>query len=223
MNRRGRRLIAPVAVRLSGARVIALAATTAIHVLALAGILMAPAPPSGGAADETRPLVVITLRPPPASPKITPEGARKKIDTSLSRHTPQPELDGSVSVQALPDQPPALALQQFESQPKAAVSKTQPAPATRDTADLLADYKTQLWRHIDAHRPRGVKGSGTTLIWFQVASDGTLLSSQIARSSGNMLLDRIALKALRQAIPLPRPPTSLTADQLMFVIPLNFR
>jgi len=223
MNRPGRRLMAPVTGRLSGARVIALAATTAIHVMALAGILLAPAPPSRGVADETRPLVVIALRPPPASPQVTPVSPPKVAKTSLARRTQPPDPIRALPLRASPGQWSPPTVQQLKSHLEVATPAIQSVSAAKGAVDLLADYKLQLWRHIDAHRPRGVQGRGTALIGFRVASDGTLLSSQIARSSGNMLLDRIALRAVRQAEPLPWPPESLLPDQLTFVIPLNFR
>lgn len=223
MARHDRRFTASVGVRLSGARVFAVAATMAIHLLAVAAMLMTRASSFGSNAGESHSLVVIVLRPPLASPQRPPEPGRKKAKIVLAGPTPQLGLDGSVPLHASPDQPLVSAVPRFEYEPTAAAPEIQPALVAGETVDLLAEYKLRLWRHIDAHRPRGVEGGGTTLIGFRVRLDGTLLLARIARSSGNMLLDRIALTAVRRADPMPRPPTSLTPDQLVFIIPLHFR
>lgn len=63
---------------------------------------------------------------------------------------------------------------------------------------------------------------GTVLVQFQLSASGTLMSASVARSSGNILLDRIALRTLRQSSPFPAPPGDLAPDQLLFAIPVRF-
>ena len=64
--------------------------------------------------------------------------------------------------------------------------------------------------------------SGSAVIKFRINSDGVLLEADIVQSSGNLNLDRIALRTIRQATPLPKPPASLLNNDLVFTIPINF-
>lgn len=79
-----------------------------------------------------------------------------------------------------------------------------------------------LWRLIDANRPRGVNMKGAAVILFRLSADGTLEAAQVSRTSGNILLDKIALRSVRQAAPFPRPPGDLSVTALTFEIPINF-
>jgi protein TonB len=55
-----------------------------------------------------------------------------------------------------------------------------------------------------AARSRGTEGQ--VLIAFTVDSQGRVLDANVASSSGSSLLDRAALKAIKDAQPLPPPP-----------------
>lgn len=80
-----------------------------------------------------------------------------------------------------------------------------------------------LWRMIDANRPRGVNMKGAAVILFRLSAEGVLEAAQVSRSSGNILLDKIALRSVHQAAPFPRPPGDLPVTALTFEIPINFR
>ena len=98
-----------------------------------------------------------------------------------------------------------------------------PPPAARPTPDAARrDFLAAVWRRIDANRPRGTTMTGTTLVRFQLSADGTLLSATVARTSGTMLLDKIALRSVRLAAPFPPPPGGLDGDDLTFEIPIQF-
>lgn len=79
-----------------------------------------------------------------------------------------------------------------------------------------------LWRHIAAHKPRGVQMTGTVTVKFQLDMAGAILALNVDRSSGNINLDRIALRTIRQSGAFPQPPVSLDPRQLVFVIPIEF-
>ena len=49
----------------------------------------------------------------------------------------------------------------------------------------------------------------TTIVWFVVASDGSLRSLELAKSSGQVLLDHKAMAAIRGSFPLQAPPKAL--------------
>ncbi|OCC25722.1 hypothetical protein MB02_02570 [Croceicoccus estronivorus] len=94
------------------------------------------------------------------------------------------------------------------------------APASPQ--DPLAAYKSAVWQQIMDRRPRGVRGEGSVLLRFRLDRTGALVSSDIARSCGNMNLDRLALRALRTAAPFPAPPQDVSEDRLVFTLPMNF-
>jgi protein TonB len=65
--------------------------------------------------------------------------------------------------------------------------------------------------------------SGTVLILFQLSANGELRFADVSQSSGNILLDKIALRSVRRAAPFPLPPKGIPDAALTFKIPINFR
>jgi protein TonB len=88
--------------------------------------------------------------------------------------------------------------------------------------DIIGAYRQQLWQRILAARPRGAKGTGTVIVRFRLSRDGSLLSAELAGSSGQFLLDRLALQAVRRAAPFPAPPDGMPDSALVFTVPLSF-
>lgn len=114
---------------------------------------------------------------------------------------------------------PAVAIAQVSAVPLPAA----PAPARAASPALLNDYAARLWAHIAARRPAGIRLEGTTIMAFTLSRNGQVAELTVAETSGNAMLDRLALRAVRQAAPLPPPPESLRDDQLRFTIPFSFR
>ncbi|MFZ5746548.1 MAG: TonB family protein [Pseudomonadota bacterium] len=137
---------------------------------------------------------------PPTQTSLLP--ARPSLDTPVLR---EPAL---ASVPAPMPSPPA-----------------QPAPKvegpTPEDASLLRSYAARLWAHIAARRPPGIRLEGTTIVAFTVSRSGLPRSVSIAKPSGNAMLDRLALRTIRQAAPLP-PPPPLDDSQLRFTIAFSF-
>jgi len=86
-----------------------------------------------------------------------------------------------------------------------------------------AAYARLLWQHIAQRRPAGIGLAGSCMIGFRLDRQGRLLSAEIRRTSGNMLLDKLALRTVRQATPYPAPPAILAEEALYFSIPFSFR
>ena len=98
-----------------------------------------------------------------------------------------------------------------------------PAPAPDSKAEsVLASYQGQLWARIAARKPRGLNLSGVAMVRFAVGRAGELISVELAASSGNAALDRLALRTVRNAGPFPPPPATVEGDQLVFTIPFSF-
>lgn len=98
-----------------------------------------------------------------------------------------------------------------------------PVPPGRDEAAEARRYAEAVWAHLLAHRPRGVRLRGTVLLAFTVSRDGTVIRSDIVRSSGEELLDRAVLDGLAAAAPFPPPPTAIGDAALSFTVPVQVR
>ncbi|MDD3799093.1 MAG: energy transducer TonB, partial [Novosphingobium sp.] len=160
--------------------------------------LAPPTPPPARANDETRERPHLAARPPVTAPA--------------------PEAVVPAQPVAAPARP-AVALPQRLPLPV----KVEVVPASPSVQDPLAAYKGALWQQIMSRRPRGVQGEGSVLLSFRLDRTGALLSADVARSCGNMNLDRLALRALRGAAPFPAPPAGVADAQLVFTLPMNFR
>lgn len=71
-------------------------------------------------------------------------------------------------------------------------------------------------------KPHGLRSEGTVVVGFQLDRGGQLASSRIVRSSGDVRIDRLALRMVRQAAPFPAPATEIPQEKLNFQIPVNF-
>jgi len=97
-----------------------------------------------------------------------------------------------------------------------------PTPSDRDQNDTLAAYAALLWQRIAATRPPGMHLAGEALLRFTLDRNGRISSAEIARSSGNRLLDKLAIRCLHQAAPFPSPPATLPDAALQFSIVFRF-
>ncbi|MBS0612931.1 MAG: TonB family protein [Proteobacteria bacterium] len=106
-----------------------------------------------------------------------------------------------------------------------ALARTAPAAAAErppGVEDIAAAYAQHLWNHIRAHRPAGLQLQGTAEVAFRVDRKGCLSWARLIRSSGVTLLDRLALRTVREASPFPAPPPQLPDARLEFTAPVNF-
>ncbi|NWH08492.1 MAG: TonB family protein [Alphaproteobacteria bacterium] len=92
--------------------------------------------------------------------------------------------------------------------------------ATRD--ERLRLYASQIWERISAHKPRGVGRAGSVSLTFRLEENGRLASLVVARSSGDAMLDALALSAIRSSAPFEPAPAGLLRDDLLFTIALDF-
>ena len=217
---------------LKGARLIALCATTILHLLVAATLASILDSRPDSAKDRGAALTVVTLAavPPVAIREDRAESPPATLPASSS-HLPQPakrppiRAIGAETSSAPASSAPVPAAS--ESVKPAEMAMSGPAPERRSTAaereSALELYRAALWRQIDAHRPRGVTMHGTAMIRFRLSPDGALIEATVSRTSGLIQLDKIALRSVRQAAPFPRAPTGIADTQLTFEIPINFR
>lgn len=97
-----------------------------------------------------------------------------------------------------------------------------PGPTLVDRASMLDAYSQQLWTIIAARRPPGIHLDGEVGIAFDLDPDGRLQSAMIVQSSGDPMMDRLALGTVRRAAPFPKPPVR-DHTMLTFIIRFRFR
>ena len=217
---------------LKGARLIALCATTILHLLVAATLASILDFRPDNAKDRGAALTVVTLAviPPVAMREERAEPTPATLPAPSS-HLPEPaerrptRAPGAETSSAPGSSAPVPAAS--ESVKPAEMSISGPAPERLSTAaereSALELYRAALWRQIDAHRPRGVTMRGTAMIRFRLSPDGALIEATVSRTSGLIQLDKIALRSVRQAAPFPQAPAGIADTQLTFEIPINFR
>jgi protein TonB len=85
------------------------------------------------------------------------------------------------------------------------------------------NYAALVRAHVAARRPPGTGLHGTVVVTFGVSRSGGLSYARIARSSGDVGLDRNVLSAVRGAAPFPTPPPGASPVQMGFTMPFYFR
>lgn len=217
----------------SGARLLAFAASAVVHLLGIAALasslhagieirhLSGPVLPV--ISLTTRPSMAMSEKPKPKATARTSPHPRRNPDMAMHARVADAVTIGQGTT-AAPMAPMHPAAQDLHPAPPAAPFPAEPVAAVnRQDQDLARkEYQMAVWRRIDASHPRADGASGTVLIRFQLTREGTISAASIARTSGNVLLDRIALRALRQAGPFPLPPADMPLIMLLFEIPIRF-
>lgn len=210
---------------LSGVRLWSALATAAIHLVGLAaavgwGHSRVPTP------HGARPNLTVVNLPAhaPAEPKHS-TGKPRSETVAARTSNGEGRATAALSANAAPSTAPSNALPTVALVvPTPVVPAVKPAEPPRAAAPARDDgYRNQLWRHIVQRRPYGITLRGTTTVRFRITSAGVLLDAEIVESSGLVNLDRIALRMIRQASPMPRPPAELSESGLDFTIPIVFR
>ncbi len=95
------------------------------------------------------------------------------------------------------------------------------APAAA-SAGAAREYSRNVVEALRKTRPKSSAGLGTVRVKFKIDEDGGVASAEIAKSSGNKMLDDIALEAVRQTKFLT-PPAGMTSTQRFYELPYYFR
>ncbi|MDJ1159545.1 energy transducer TonB [Chelatococcus sp. SYSU_G07232] len=169
----------------------------------------------------TLPEPEVTLPPPPkpAEPPKAAEKPREKLEKKPQERRREVKR-----------RPPAQR-EQAPQRLQAAPAPTATAPVAGAMAGnpgaLPASWKSRLYAHIARHKryPNEARSRGETGVAhlrFSIDRTGRLVSFRLVRSSGSAALDEAVLATIQRADPLPAPPPEAAADNLTFVIPMNF-
>lgn len=219
--------------RIRCGRAVSLLGALAVHGLVVLAVLCWPSARPAPHREDRVTLFALSLPAEPAGERPAPEiggsrrtGPAKAAPSSLAV---TPRQSGEAAVSVLPGPPAPVPAAILSAAPLPAptmrpVETVAERPARQlETSGLLADYQKILWERIAAHRPRGLHMVGTARIRFRLDRKGDLLSAEVARSSGLLLLDRAALRTVRQASPFPAPAREIDDGALDFEVPIEFR
>lgn len=76
-------------------------------------------------------------------------------------------------------------------------------------------------RSLQRQAGRGVKG--TAQVNFVVDPSGNILSVRLVSSSGNPMVDELAVQATRNSSPVPAPPAAIAKPQMPITVPIQFK
>lgn len=131
-----------------------------------------------------------------------------------------PEVKPEPVVEPTPQQVATL-----EQEEQIAVEEKRAAGAAKTGSNTTAHsaYLGKLRSHLEKKKlnPR-TRQIGTAVVRFTVDSAGQLLTREIARSSGNKVLDDAAIRSVERAAPFPAMPQDIAAGPLVVSVPFRF-
>lgn len=167
--------------------------------------------------------------PPAPEPEKQQEAVKEELAPTPVQENP--------TVVAPPEKPkPEPTPEPVKKKPKPVVQKPKKpseTPAPRTTAApqasqaARASYNGILSAHIQRFKqyPSSAKAAGeqgTAFVAFSVTHGGQATGIRLVRSSGHSELDAAAVGAIRDAQPLPAPPSEIPAAALSFSVPFKF-
>ncbi|OYX63300.1 MAG: hypothetical protein B7Y88_13095 [Sphingomonadales bacterium 32-64-17] len=159
-----------------------------------------------------------------AAPAIPSAKATAQSPSGLLPPAPTSPHGGEQSEDAEPPvaRQPALAPVTTQVPQETSALAANPAESSSNDETTWNAYQALVWRRVLAHRPAGLHMMGEATLRFTLDADGALVDAEIYRSSGNRMLDRLALRALRSAAPFPLPPTEIEGRALTFTVNFHF-
>ncbi|TCO70505.1 energy transducer TonB family protein [Rhodovulum euryhalinum] len=146
------------------------------------------------------------VEPPPPEPAAPPPRAERR-----------PEA-------APPSAPAQTAAGSARASSAGAPARAAPALSPAALRALRAEWGGQILARVArAHRyPRGTRATGRALVDLEVTREGRVVAVRLVQGTGDPVLDRAALDAIRRAAPYPAAPGGLDAGSYGFTVPLKF-
>ncbi len=203
-----------------------------IEVVVSAALPSAPVPTDATAPDA--------LKAAPTTPK-NESAADKKIQSAPPRKSDAAtEVVPAAKETPQPDKEKQEQKKERPQQSKSAAANPSPAAASRaegragaggraesgGTANV-SSYQAEVLAHLQRYRiyPAEAKNrgiTGTAMVRFALASNGSVISASLGRGSGAAILDEAALSMVRRASPFPPFPPGLGRSQMDFAAPIRF-
>ncbi len=152
---------------------------------------------------------VVTTSEPKKPEKDEPELAA--VQTEASTESVAAEATATPSSEAIPEGPRSVA----------------PALGTGESARRVrATWTKELIAHLDRHKRYPADRQQKTaeiVVSFELDRTGHVLSTSIAKGSGDRAFDEAALAMVRRSDPVPQPPPLVADEGLNFTLPVIFR
>jgi TonB family protein len=133
------------------------------------------------------------------------------VQTQASQESVAAEATATPSSEAIPEGPRSVA----------------PAIGTGESARRMrATWTKELIAHLDKHKRYPAERQQKTaeiVISFVLDRSGHVLSSSIAKGSGDAAFDQAALAMIKRSDPVPQPPPLVADEGLNFTLPVIFR
>jgi protein TonB len=133
------------------------------------------------------------------------------VQTQASTESVAAEATATPSSEAIPEGPRSVA----------------PAIGTGESARRVrATWTKELIAHLDKHKRYPAERQQKTaeiIVSFVLDRTGHVLSTSIARGSGDTAFDEAALAMVRRSDPVPQPPPLIADEGLNFTLPVIFR
>jgi TonB family protein len=165
-------------------------------------------------------------------PKATPTGAEDP-DRAVVRERPKKPEDDEPKVPAVetaPSNPSVAAEATAMPSPQIAQEAPRSAAPALGTGQSMQRLRTTWQKELAAHLDKYKRYPGDRshqnaeiVIRFVLDRTGHVVSTNIAKSSGDPAFDDAALAMMRRADPVPPPPPSVADDGLSFSMPVIFR
>jgi protein TonB len=84
-------------------------------------------------------------------------------------------------------------------------------------------YDRLVWARVASRKPAGLHLDGEAVAAFSLDAGGRLIDVTLVRSSGDRMLDTLAVRTIRRSAPFPTPPPDLDAEARRFTISFQFR
>jgi periplasmic protein TonB len=162
------------------------------------------------------------------TPDVTPiplQTTDQPISPNVGVKSEQSRQQSEQEAEEAPPSPPAFATASIERASTPNVNAIQ-ASLSSPPNNIAVRFQQTLMRHIERFQrypsaARRDRLEGTVQVAFVMGRDGKILDAWIRSSSGQALLDKEAVDALRRAEPLPDIPNELPG-QLSVLLPVSF-
>ena len=230
----------------------ALWASLWLHLILIAALQPAPAPPESRLSERAIEVTVERAAPPPAPPAamtkvvnsaLAPgaadgekpmqtmevENKTPKLEQAVVLSQPAPALDLrelALAALATAPRPPEQVLHQPPQQ-KAIKPPGSASSASANQQQALQDYVLQVVRKLSQSRfyaalPSAQNGHGVVIARLTVARDGGLIDLSLSRQSGSAGVDGSLLDAIRRAAPFAPLPMGFADSRFTFIVPINY-
>ncbi len=199
----------------------------------------APPPPAEPPPPEPPPPEELPLEPPPPPPEEPPPKSRERAKTPEPpsepeppppepEHAPEPEPEPPPVAPTAPPEPTPPTLPERRPSP-APEREPEPSPIRRPTKADFRAYAQNMRASFLRHRrypPAALRMGleGVAKVKLTVDRRGRLVGEpSLVASTGHAVLDEEALRVVRVAAPFAPLPENTEKDEMVFVIPIDFR